>query len=51
VAHDIDAAGLDAAYEGLTGFEARFRVTGFTAFEQGEAGVWLPRREFVLEGE
>ncbi|HEX6755243.1 MAG TPA: 2'-5' RNA ligase family protein [Mycobacteriales bacterium] len=51
VAHDIDAAGLDAAYEGLTGFEARFRVTCFTAFEQGEAGVWVPRREFTLEGE
>lgn len=50
VAHDIDAAGLDAAYEGLAGFEARFRVSGFTAFEQGAAGVWLPRRDFVLQG-
>jgi 2'-5' RNA ligase len=50
VAHDIPAEGLDAAYEGLADFEARFPVTGFTAFEQGEAGVWLPYREFVLEG-
>jgi 2'-5' RNA ligase len=51
VAHDIDGGALDAAYEGLTGFEARFRVTGFTAFERGEAGVWVPRREFALEGD
>ena len=50
VAHDIAAEGLDAAYAGLADFEARFPVTGFTAFEQGEAGVWLPYREFVLEG-
>ena len=50
VAHDIDAAGLDAAYGGLAGFEARFRVSCFSAFEQGEAGVWLPRREFALRG-
>jgi 2'-5' RNA ligase len=50
VAHDIDAVGLDAACEGLTGFEARFRVSAFTAFEQDSAGVWLPRREFTLQG-
>lgn len=50
VAHDIPAAGLDAAYEGLAGFEARFRVTGFTAFEQAAGGVWLPRRHFALRG-
>lgn len=50
VAHDIDPEGLDAAYEGLAGFDARFPVTGFTAFEQGEAGVWLPRRDFALQG-
>jgi 2'-5' RNA ligase len=50
VAHDIPAAGLDAAYEGLAGFEARFPVTGFTAFEQAAGGVWVPRRDFVLRG-
>jgi 2'-5' RNA ligase len=50
VAHDIGPEGLDAAYEGLAGFDARFPVAAFTAFEQGEAGVWLPRREFALEG-
>ncbi len=51
VAHDIPAAGLDAAYAGLAEFDARFRVPGFTVFEQGEAGVWLPRRDFALRGD
>jgi 2'-5' RNA ligase len=50
VAHDIAAEGLDAAYEGLAGFDARFTVSGFTVFEQAEAGVWLPRRDFTLRG-
>jgi 2'-5' RNA ligase len=50
VAHDIPAAALDAAYDGLAGFEARFPVTGFTAFEQAAGGVWEPRRHFELRG-
>ncbi|MFL6128549.1 MAG: 2'-5' RNA ligase family protein [Mycobacteriales bacterium] len=50
VAHDIPAVGLDAAYEGLAGFDARFPVTGFTAFEQESGGVWVPRRDFELRG-
>jgi len=50
VAHDIPAEGLDAAYAGLAGFEARFPVSGFTAFEQGAGGVWAPRRHFTLRG-
>jgi 2'-5' RNA ligase len=39
---------LDCAYDGLSGFEARFPVDGFTMFQQGSDGVWLPRREFPL---
>ena len=50
VAHDIPADGLDAAYDGLASFEARFPVTGFTAFEQEADGVWVPRRDFDLPG-
>ena len=50
VAHDIPADGLDAAYAGLAGFDARFPVSGFTAFEQVDGGVWVPRREFPLRG-
>lgn len=51
VAHDIPADGLDSAYEGLADFDARFRVTGFTAFEQADGRVWLPRRDFPLRGD
>ncbi|HZB50543.1 MAG TPA: 2'-5' RNA ligase family protein, partial [Mycobacteriales bacterium] len=50
VAHDIPADGLDAAYAGLAGFDARIPVSGFTAFEQVDGGVWIPRREFPLRG-
>jgi 2'-5' RNA ligase len=46
VAHDISAAQLDAAYERLSGFEARFRVDGFTLFEHGADGFWRPQRDF-----
>ena len=48
VAHDVPDEQLDAAYAGLTTFEARFPVHGFTMFEQGSDGVWRPRREFPL---
>jgi 2'-5' RNA ligase len=48
VAHDIPVAGLDAAYAGLTGFDARFLVGAFTMFAQGSDRVWQPRREFRL---
>jgi 2'-5' RNA ligase len=48
VAHDIPAEGLDAAYAGLAGFEARFSVRVFTMFAQGSDHVWQPRREFPL---
>lgn len=50
VAHDIPAEGLDSAYAGLAGFEARFAVTGFTVFEQGASGVWVARRMLDLRG-
>jgi 2'-5' RNA ligase len=48
VAHDIPPEGLDAAYAGLAGFEARFQVRVFTMFAQGSDRVWQPRREFPL---
>jgi 2'-5' RNA ligase len=48
VAHDVPADQLDAAYDGLAGFEARFPVHVFTMFQQGSDGVWRPRREFPL---
>jgi 2'-5' RNA ligase len=48
VAADVPTEQLDAAYAGLTGFEARFTVKGFTLFRLGSDGVWRPRREFLL---
>jgi 2'-5' RNA ligase len=46
VAHDLSADRLDAAYEGLVDFEARFPVEGFTLFEHGADGMWRPRKDF-----
>jgi 2'-5' RNA ligase len=51
VAHDIPAAGLDRAYAGLSGFDARFPVDAFTVFEQDSGGVWATRKDFVLQGD
>ena len=50
VAHDISPDGLDRAYEGLAGFEARFPVPAFTVFEQETGGVWAPKKDFELGG-
>lgn len=46
VAHDVPAPMLDEAYDGLAGFDARFSVDGFTAFEQDRGGRWLPSQVF-----
>ena len=48
VAHDVPPAALDAIFEGLAGFEARFPVDGFTLYEHGDDGHWHPRRRFRL---
>jgi 2'-5' RNA ligase len=50
VAHDIPPEGLDRAYAGLAGFDARFPVPAFTVFEQETAGVWVVRKDFALLG-
>jgi 2'-5' RNA ligase len=46
VAHDLDDEGLDRAFAALEDYEARFSVWGFTLFEQDDAGVWRPQRDF-----
>jgi len=46
VAHDVCDEALDAAYDGLADFDARFGVDGFTLFEHGADGRWRPEREF-----
>jgi 2'-5' RNA ligase len=48
IAHDVPPAALDAAFEDLAGFSARFDVTSFTLFSHGGEGPWRPRRDFPL---
>ena len=48
VAQDVPPAALDAAFEDLADFSARFEVTSFTLFSHGGEGPWRPRRDFPL---
>jgi 2'-5' RNA ligase len=50
VAQEIDDAALDAAYDGLAGFVARFEVNSFVLFSRGADRRWRWRREFPLGG-
>ena len=50
VAHDIDDAALDDAYEGLSGFVARFSMDRFVLFCRRPDGEWTWSREFRLGG-
>jgi 2'-5' RNA ligase len=48
VAQDVSDEALDLAYDGLSGFVARFAVERITLFERHPDGKWLPRTEFAL---
>jgi len=58
VAQDVPPAALDAVFEELADFSARFPVTSFTLFSHGGFsgddfsgdGPWRPRRDFPLGG-
>ena len=50
VAQDVPSAALDAVFEDLADFSARFHVGGFTLFSHGGAGPWQRRREYPLGG-
>lgn len=50
VAHDIDDAALDEAYDGLSGFVARFPVDCFVLFSRHADGRWSWGSEFSLNG-
>jgi 2'-5' RNA ligase len=50
IAQDVPPAALDAAFEDLASFTARFEVTSFTLFSHGGEGPWRPRRDFPLGG-
>jgi 2'-5' RNA ligase len=48
VAHDIPTQAMDAVFEELAGFTARFRVDHFTLYVHGADGRWRPVRDFPL---
>jgi len=50
VAQDVPSAALDAAFDDLSGFSARFPVSAFTLFSHGGEGPWRRRRDFPLGG-
>lgn len=50
VAHDISDDALSAALDTLAGYQARFRVWGFSLYEHGVDGVWRPQRDFTFGG-
>jgi 2'-5' RNA ligase len=50
IAQDVPSAALDAAFDDLAGFSARFPVSSFTLFSHGGEGPWRPRRDFPLGG-
>ncbi|HYN97088.1 MAG TPA: 2'-5' RNA ligase family protein [Pilimelia sp.] len=48
VAQDVPPEALDAVFEDLAGYSARFLVTGFTLFSHSGERRWQPRRDFSL---
>ncbi|MFF7134896.1 2'-5' RNA ligase [Streptomyces sp. SAI-126] len=50
VAHGIDEAAMDRAFQELADFEAEWPCTGFALYEQGADGVWRKLREFLFGG-
>ncbi|MFJ8946923.1 2'-5' RNA ligase family protein [Streptomyces sp. NPDC102395] len=50
VAHGIDEAAMDRAFEELADYEARWSCTGFALYEQGADAVWRKLREYPFGG-
>lgn len=48
IAHNIDDAGLDRAYDELSGFECQFSVDGFALYQHDDVEGWVPQRKFAL---
>lgn len=46
IAHDLDDAALDQAFDTLAGYEAAFSVHGFSLYRHGQDGVWRAEDEF-----
>ncbi|MEU7422654.1 2'-5' RNA ligase family protein [Streptomyces sp. NPDC040750] len=50
VAHGIDDAAMDRAFEELAGFDAEWPCTGFALYEQGPDAVWRKLRVYAFGG-
>ena len=48
VAHNLDDAGLDRAYDELSAFECQFTVDEFALYFHDDASGWVPQRSFSL---
>lgn len=48
VAHDVPGSALDAVFERLTDYTARFEVDHFTRYEHSGDGRWKPVRHYAL---
>jgi 2'-5' RNA ligase len=48
VAQDVPPAALDAVFDDLAMFSARFEVASFTLFSHSGEGLWQRRRDFPL---
>lgn len=48
VAHELDDAALDLAFERLADFDATFDVSAFWLFDHGPDDEWRPVREYPL---
>ncbi|CAL9476192.1 MULTISPECIES: 2'-5' RNA ligase family protein [Streptomyces] len=50
VAHGIEEAAMDRAFEELADYEAEWSCTGFALYEQGADAVWRKLREYTFGG-
>ncbi|MFF6976793.1 2'-5' RNA ligase family protein [Streptomyces sp. NPDC008343] len=50
VAHGIDEASMDRAFEELADYQAAWSCNGFALYEQGADGVWRKLRDFAFGG-
>ena len=50
IAQDVPSEALDAVFEDLADFSAKFHVASFTLFSHGGEGPWRRRRDFPLGG-
>jgi 2'-5' RNA ligase len=48
VAHHLDEAALDDAYEALADYDCTFDVDSFSLYVHGDDGVWRPEATFAL---